>query len=638
MTRMVETSQTSANTNTTASANTSTQNQSSTTSNPINQNPFAQNTIPNPNLLQGMLGNMMNNPNSILQMTSMLLGDNDLNLNNLLQGVQTGAQTGSGQNPSPNINLNALIGNLLNPNAAGANTYSGARSTTQTNPNQSTTQNIPDNTVEANPYPVLNGPNESLSNLENLNTTWLGQHNSGIPQAPRLNYTRNILTSVGETLRAYHNNVDRFLPLVLRLAECLEGESLVQSAEERLKVQSLISAVNAGFENISKATGSLQPLLNGLNYGQNSGQGHLSLVSTIGTQVVIENNNNSETQSGNTNNSNNLTTRDATARSNPMEEMLSQLTQPDNMRAMMSMVGNLMGNNAGNATTSNQNDSNNRPNANPLNNLLNQLMGNMGGSMAVDNEVGGNVLEYFANLLNDQNLKKTTILLNIPDNILKISPNPDFSTFTRDILSQFSVQEIILLKSLNLRGFTRLRRVIREMVSRYLKDKFNNDMEKLVKNISEIISQILLITENEEDKLINNNFNIERHLESFFSGAFKIILNESINDAEFELHLFNRLIKFIEEFHQDLISSYNTGREGALNYLDYNIEYLIEAIVGKDALNVLVSLDENIIGKIIDEVLMTYESKKNSVVMDDFDTDKMQVDSDNSQVYIFVYF
>ena len=633
MTRMVETSQADANTNTTASTNTSTQNQTSNTSNPINANPFAQNTGANGNLLQGMLGNMMNNPNSILQMTSMILGDNDLDLNNLLQGVRNGTQTGSGQSALPNVNLNALLGNLLNPNAAGVGASSGATNTQQANTTQSSTQIIPDNTVEVNPYPVLNGPNESLSNLENLNKTWLGENNYSIPNASRLNYTRNILTSVGETLRSYYDNVDRFLPLVLRLAECLERESLVQSAEERCKVQSLIAAVNTGFENISKATGSLQPLLNGLQYGQNSGQGHLSLVTAIGTQVVIENNNgNNETQSRNINNSDNMATGNTTARSNPMQDMLSQLTQPDNMRAMMSMVGNLMGNNAGNASTSNQSDSNNRPNANPLNNLLNQLMSNMGGSMMVDNEVGGNVLEYFTNLLNDQNLKKTTILMDIPENILKINSNPDFSSFTRDILSQFSVQEIISLRSLNLRGFTRLRRVIREKVSNYLKDKFNNELEKLVKNISEIISQILIITENEEDKLINNNLNIERHIESFFTAAFKIILNENINDAEFELHLFNKLIKFIDDLLQDLISSYSTGREGALNYLDYNIEYLIEAIVGRDALNVLLSLDENIIGIIIDEVLITYESKKNSVIQDDFDADKMQVDSDNSQV------
>ena len=123
------------------------------------------------------------------------------------------------------------------------------------------------------------------------------------------------------------------------------------------------------------------------------------------------------------------------------------------------------------------------------------------------------------------------------------------------------------------------------------------------------------------------------HFESFFTGAFKTILNENINDAEFELHLFNRLIKFLDELFKDLINSYNTGKEGALNYLDYNIEYLIEAIVGKDAVNVLMSIDENMLGIIIDEIISIYESKKDSVLMDGIDSDKMQVYSDNSIAY-----
>ena len=492
MTRMVDAGQASTNNTTTNTTNASTQNQPTTASGTANAIPFNLNAGGDGNFLQGMLGNLMGNPNSVLQMTSMILGDNDIDLNNLLQGVTNGAQTGSNQ--SPNLNLNALLGNLLNPNAGAS---SGARNIQQPIPTTSSTLNISDNRVEDNQYPVLNGPNESLTSLENHNKTWLGEHNSNIPNAAKLNYTKNVLTSVGETLRSYYNNVNKFLPLVLRLAECLERESLVQSSEERQKVQGLIGAVNTGFDHISKATGSLQPLLGGLEYGQNSGQGHLALVNTVGTQVVIENNSNAQNQSVNTINSN-VTT--GTARSNPMQDMLSQLTQPDNMRAMMSMVGNLMGNNTGNAqNTANQTGSSNGPNANLLNNLLSQLMGSMGGSMIVDNESSANVHEYFTNLLNDQNLRKTTMLKDIPQNILKITPSPNFSSFTADILSQFSVQEIILLKSLNLRGFTRLRRVIREKLSNYLKEKFENDLEKLAKNIFQTISQILIVTENETD-------------------------------------------------------------------------------------------------------------------------------------------
>lgn len=662
MTKMVESSQPNTNTTTNHSTNSTTQNQSqnqipntnqnTTTSNLPNANPFNINAGAGVgtggNFLQGMLGNLMNNPNSIMQMTSMILGHNDLDLNNLLQGSRGAQEGNTNQTQTPNVNLNNLLNNILSPSAS---TSVGATINQPNNTSTSSSTIHSENRNVDNQYPMLNPPRESLANLENINRTWIGDVSESVPQVPKLNYPKNILTSLGETLKNYYNNVNRFLPLVLKLSELLERESLVQSSEERSKVQALISAIISGLDNISKANGSIQPLLNGLEYGQNPGQGHIRLVTTVGTQVVLENTSNISNQSANLNTHTAGTSETAgiyptdattsntsgTARQNPMQDMLSQLSQPDNMRAMMSMVGNLLGNNQGSsASTSSQgtalNTSTNRQNApNPLNNLLSQLLGNMGGDMVVDNEVPQNVQEYFNNILSDHNARKTTLLKDIPEYILKIRPNQDFAKFTQEILSQFSIQEIISLKTVNLRGFTRLRRVLREKLSNYIIQKFNNDLIACVKHLTENVSQIFIITENETDKMINNNFTVDEHIEGFFTGAFKIILNENLNDAEFELHLFNIFIKFFDDLFKNLTNSYNSGKEGALNYLDYNLEYLLDAIVGKDAVQVMISLNENILGVIIDDIILTYESKRDNVVGDD-SIGNMQVDSESNQV------
>jgi hypothetical protein len=654
MTRMIENTQsTSATTNVPSENQIPNQSQNTTSSTSTNPNMpnFGAGTGTGGNFLQGILGNLMSNPNSMLQMTSMILGDNDLDLNSLLQGPRQGSQTEANPNQPPTMNLNNLLNNILNPNPS-ARTSTNQATTNTTTP---TTQNlnIQNNGID-NQYPMLNSPNESLANLENVTKTLLGDISTGNPNVPRLNYTKNVLTSLGETLKTYYNNVNRFLPVVLRLAECLERESLIQSQEERQKVQSLISTVHSGFEHITKATGSLQPLFNGLEYGQNPGQGHLRLVTTIGTQVVVENFNtqtqpsimatststpsavlNSTTEISSGNMGGSTGTIGSNPRANPMQDMLSQLTQPDNMRAMMSMVGNLLGN-TGNASSSTNlgASSTNRQNANPLNNLFSQLLNNMGGDMMVDNEVSQNEQDYFTNLSNDQNARKTTLLKDIPQNILKLLPNPDFAPFTNEVLSEFSVHEILSLKSLNFRGFTRQRRNIREKLSEYAKSKFNSNYNVFAKKISENISQILIITENETDKMINNNFNLESHFENFFLNVLYIFSNVEMNDAEYELNLTNIFIKFFDGLFNDLIKSYNTGKDGALNFLDYNFEYLLEAIIGKEALNVLVNLNQDLLGTIIDELMMIYESKKYVLSSNKSETNKMLVDIENTTVKI----
>lgn len=657
MTRMVDNTQSTSSTTNAPSQNqipNQSQNTNSTSTNSNIPN-FGPGAGTGGNFLQGILGNLMSNPNSMLQMTSMILGDNDLDLNSLLQGPRQGSQTEANPNQPPSLNLNNLLNNILNPNpSARAATNQSTTYTNQSN-NQNTNNQ---NRVIENEYPMLNSPNESLANLANVSKTLLGDFDTNYPNNPRLNYTKNVLTSVGETLRTYYQNVNRFLPIVLRLAECLERESLIQSQEERLKIQSLISSVHSGFEQLTKATGSLEPLLNGLEYGQNPGQGHLKLITTIGTQVVVENinnqtqpsinaratstptavHNNSSTESHIENIGGSAGTNGSNHRANPMQDMLSQLTQPDNMRAMMSMVGNLLGN-SGNASNSTNlgGSSTNRQNANPLNNLFSQLLNNMGGDMMVDNEITQNDQEYLTNILNDQNARKTTLLKDIPQNILKFSPNPDFAPFTKEILSEFSINEILSLKSLNFRGFTRQRRNIRDKLSEYVKSKFNSNYNEFAKNLSENISQILIITENETDKLINNNFNVESHLEKFFLNVLNVFSNVEINDAEYELNLTNNFIKFFDGLFMDLIKSYNTGKDGALNYFDYNSEYLLEAIIGKQALDVLVNLNQDLFGSIIDELIMIYESKKDVLVSNQSETNKMLVDVENIAVKILFY-
>ena len=154
-----------------------TQNTQNTQNTAFNANPSSSSTNPNP--FGNILGNLLNNPNSMMQMTSMFMGsDGNINMNsinNLIGGI-TGGQGQGG------ADLNSLLQNIMNPSAN--TTQTTQSNTTQTN---TTTQNTQ--------YPILNTPNLHINNLNGITQSISGASNT-IPTIPELNYPLNILTAV----------------------------------------------------------------------------------------------------------------------------------------------------------------------------------------------------------------------------------------------------------------------------------------------------------------------------------------------------------------------------------------------------------------------------------------------------------
>jgi hypothetical protein len=596
---------------------------SSTTTNTTNQNqPFS--TGPSSGArgadpFSSLLGNLLNNPNQMIQMTSMILGDesgniNMNNLNNLLGGLTSNQPSQSNQ-----MDLNALLNNIINPQGQPGQSQPAQ---SQTN----TQQQSSSSTSSTNPYPMLDAPYQHIQQLNVVTDSISGITSNPLPNVPNLNYPLNILTAVGNTLRKYYQALGRFLPLIEVLSESLQRESIISSQEEREKVKSLIRQVKQGLDEIINSSGPVSTILHGLDFGNAPGQGVYRLIAGATVEMRmnvpeeipqqnIQNNAHQQEQSmtspqPGTIIANNPEESRRRSTANPLENILAQMSQPGNMQAMMSMVGNMLGNQGqsrgsqgaqGSGPSSSQQ-------ANPLGNLISQLMGGL--NNPEEDSVPQSAQEYFTNLINNSQQRKSTMIKDIPSNVLTLEPQPDFKILVDNLISQLTIQEIIDFKSVNFRGLTRLRRSIRQLINEYLVNKFNNNRDKLIDEVKDMILERLMNHESEEDKIINQNLDTEPFIRNIIKNIIELFLDENSSDIKFENSLRRTVLLGFGELFEYLIGSYNSKEEGALYYIDSNIEDLLIAILGQNTLDVIFNLNDGIIEEFTDNLSNLYPSEK----------------------------
>lgn len=378
---------------------------------------------------------------------------------------QDGRNLNSGNSNNQNLNLGSLLQNLV----GGSNPLNPQNiSVNQNNINTNTNQPQNSGNSEENPspptntYPILDETNRNISNLQNLVNQMNGNLLNGeIPQIPNLNYPVNILTTFGNTLKNYHNNLMRFLPYVNNLSDLLQRESLITNPTDRQNANKLAKNVLTGIREISNSNKMIDQFLVGLEFGNRpSGgmvtfiQGSINQIQLVG-EAVDQNNNNStsfniniqenpnnlnlNTQSFNLTNLNpivnigtnsNLTTSPVVSQENTQKKEedkkeiekkkeetnnVSRPIAPAGGNNLNNLLGSLMGS-LGNPSAVGQN----RPNAegsarpNPMGNLssiMGNLMSNPQTSGMVNNLLGelsqpggtNNMMNMFSSLMGGAN-------------------------------------------------------------------------------------------------------------------------------------------------------------------------------------------------------------------------------------------
>jgi len=330
----------------------------------------------------------------------------------------------------------------------------------------------------------------------------------------------------------------------------------------------------------------------------------------------------------NINNQNRTQNNQNTDFGNIFGNVMNQMMRPENLNSIAGAMGSLLGNN------NNQNVNNNSGNSNPMGmfgNLIQNLMGSLGDdsdeeeinipqsqnindqskqnkniqTQVQDINIGNDNL--FKKLVDSPQLRRETKLDNEEKIGVKIEPNIEFSSVSKEIISNLTVQDIFDMYNLRFKGLSRLRKDIKE---KYFKE---ND-EKILKKVVELLCERFILIENQIDKIKSDKeFNMEEFFSNHLKEIFELFISEEIinkSDEQWEEQMHKIIAKMFKDLIQELKEIYETGEDGAKTFIEFNIMNLIENLVGQKYLEKIQKYDEDIINKFVENVLIIIKTEK----------------------------
>ena len=191
----------------------------------------------------------------------------------------------------------------------------------------------------------------------------------------------------------------------------------------------------------------------------------------------------------------------------------------------------------------------------------------------------------------------------------EMAPNIEFVTFSNDIISDLTIQEVFDMYNLNFNGLCRLRKDIH---SKYFNDKSKND--EVIKNIVELLCERFILIENQIDKLIPGK---EFILEDFFNKELKKILimfidekELNLNDEQWQQKFRALVIDMLKELIKEITNLYETGEEGAKYFFEFNIIALIENFIGTKYLNAIQNYDDNLFTNFVENIFSIVKAEE----------------------------
>ena len=361
----------------------------------------------------------------------------------------------------------------------------------------------------------------------------------------------------------------------------------------------------------------------------------------INQKIEINNNSKSNqnvnpaTNSKNTQNTNSSTNQNNTF--NLFGNMMNQLMTPENMNSLMGTINNSLNPGA------NQSGGNSQNSGGFLGNLFSNLMGAFGdesdeeddfiipSSQQVENQPkkefitpkdnqpqnannntnnnAKNKNSLIKKLVESPQLRRETKISDESKIGEKIDPNIEFASFSNEIISNLTVQEIFNMYNLHFTGLCRLRKDIQK---KYFLDKSKNEEKK--NQIIGLLCERFILIENEIDKLIDNK---EFIIEDFLNKYLKEILNMFIednevnkNDSEWENKFRKLVINMIISLINEVKEVYESEEEGARAFIEYNITSLIENFVGQKYLSLLENYDKDIFKKFIENLFTIVKTEQ----------------------------
>ena len=208
-------------------------------------------------------------------------------------------------------------------------------------------------------------------------------------------------------------------------------------------------------------------------------------------------------------------------------------------------------------------------------------------------------LELLKKLMESPSTRKSTKLKDMKE-ISPLNPNKEFEKFTNEIISNFTLQDIVNLNTLNISGIIKQRKEIQLLI--------NDNIEESIKKLTELITERIILMEDSNNKLKENNFDIEKFVNDNLIEFIKIINNKEISDNDYYEKLRNNLLKIFNDFYKELSKIYLSGIDGAKFCLKFSIENICNDLVGEDFINVMKNYNENLFTSFLDNLIFISEN------------------------------
>jgi hypothetical protein len=155
----------------------------------------------------------------------------------------------------------------------------------------------------------------------------------------------------------------------------------------------------------------------------------------------------------------------------------------------------------------------------------------------------------------------------------------------------------------------KLKKNIKLLTQKAINEQFNNDKQALINSLVSLVSERLIIYEDETTKFQHLNFNVEEHLKTFFDSVIELILNQE-QDLIFERELRKQFSMLIGGLFEVLSESYSNKKEGANEYLCNNLDNILVELIGEEATEVVYSLNKDYLDYLIEVSIDVYHFEK----------------------------
>ncbi len=169
-------------------------------------------------------------------------------------------------------------------------------------------------------------------------------------------------------------------------------------------------------------------------------------------------------------------------------------------------------------------------------------------------------------------------------------------------------------KGLQFVGFARQAQTVRNTIQTYLLEN-NKTLDQLKQHIVDLLSENIILVENDEHKIKSEGFELENYSAAFVSDILDSFLNPNLIEQELNDKLNKHVVEFFGVVFHELRNVYSSERGGALFYFAENLKEFVEKNFGDESVDNLLEINENVFEELVSNGIDIYEQNQKNELL-----------------------